>query len=100
MLEKTNAFDKSGLIRHEVDSALESLKKFRQKFPFTENLRSIEWLDPDKLFKINPDEVGEFFRFLEDYFKPYGNQAAVSSNVYRNARLQINDLESSSRCSG
>jgi hypothetical protein len=93
MLEKTNAFDKSGLIRHEVDSALESLKKFRQKFPFTENLRSIEWLDPDKLFKINPDEVGEFFRFLEDYFKPLGYQAAVSSNVYRNARLQINDLK-------
>lgn len=93
MLEKANAFDKVGLIKGEVDSALESLKKFRQKYPFSENLRSIEWLDPDKLFKINPDEVGDFFQFLEDYFKPLGYTTFAGSNVYRNARLQINDLK-------
>ncbi len=87
--EKANAFDKSGLIKHEVDIALGSLKEFRKKFPFVENLRSIEWLDPDKLFKLNPDEVGDFFQFLEDYFKPLGYPISGSSNVYRNARLQI-----------
>jgi len=80
--EKANAFDKSGLIKREVDSALGLLKEFRKKFPFVENLQSIEWLDPDKLFRLNPDEVGEFFQFLED-----------SSNVYRNARLQIGDFK-------
>jgi hypothetical protein len=93
MLEKANAFDKVGSIKHEVDSALDSLKKFRQKYPFAENLRSIEWLDPDKLFKLNPDEVGEFFQFLEDYFKPLGYTTLGGSNIYRNARLQINDLK-------
>jgi len=91
--EKANAFDKSGLIKREVDTALGLLKEFRKKFPFVENLRSIECLDPDKLFKLNPDEVGEFFQFLENYFKPLGYLTFVSSNVYRNARLQIGDFK-------
>ena len=91
--EKANAFDKSGLIKRDVDTALGLIKEFRKKFPFVENLRSIECLDPDKLFKLNPDEVGEFFQFLEDYFKPLGYLTFVSSNVYRNARLQIGDFK-------
>jgi hypothetical protein len=93
MQDKANAFDKNGLIKREVNTALGLQKEFRQKFPFTENLRSIEWLDPDKLFKINPDEVGEFFQFLEDYFKPLGYLTFGGSNVYRNARLQIGDFK-------
>lgn len=91
--EKANTFDKNGLIKREVDTALGLLKDFRKKFPFVENLRTIEWLDPDKLFKLNPDEVGEFFQFLEDYFKPLGYLTFGSSNVYRNARLQIGDFK-------
>ncbi len=91
--EKANAFDKSGLVKREVDTALELLKTFRKKFPFVENLQSIEHLDPDKLFKLNPDEVGEFFQFLEDYFKPLGYLTLDSSNIYRNARLQIVDFK-------
>ena len=91
--EKANAFDKSGLIKTEVDTALGLLKEFRKKFPFVENLRSIEWLDPDKLFKLNPDEVGEFFQFLENPFKSLGYPTFGSSNVYRNARLQIGDFK-------
>ena len=91
--EKENAFDKNGLIKRDVDNALGLIKEFRKKFPFVENLRSIEWLDPDKLFKLNPDEVGEFFQFLEDYFKPLGYLTFGSSAVYRNARLQIGDFK-------
>jgi len=91
--EKANAFDKSGLIKTEVDTSLRLLKEFRKKFPFVENLRSIEWLDPDKLFKLNPDEVGEFFQFLENYFKSLGYLTFGSSNVYRNARLRIGDFK-------
>ena len=72
---------------------LPRLKVFREKFPFAENLRTIEWLDPDKLFKLNPDEVGEFFQLLEDIFKLLGYSSLNSSNVYRNARLQISDLK-------
>ena len=93
MLEKTREFDKDGLIKREVDKALAALKVFRQKFPFTENLRAIEWLDPDKLFKLNPDEVGEFFQLLEGVFKLLGYSNLNSSNIYRNARLQISDLK-------
>jgi hypothetical protein len=93
MPEKANAFDKTGLVKREVDNLLGALKAFRVKFPFAENLRSIEWLDPDRLFKLNPDEVGEFFQFLEVKLKPLGYSTPNSSNVYRNARLQIGDFK-------
>ena len=43
--ETANAFDKSGLIKSDVDTALGLIKAFRKKFPFVENLRSIERLD-------------------------------------------------------
>lgn len=93
MQEKANAFDKAGLTRHDVEKALAALKEFRQKFPFVENLREIEWLNPDKLFRVNPDGVGEFFQTLEAIFKPLGYPVFGNSNVYRNARLQINDFK-------
>ncbi len=93
MLEKATAYDKVKVTRTEVDRALALLKEFRQKYPFTENLRSIEYLDADKLFKINPDEVGEFFRLLESSLKPLGRSTLNSSNVYRNARLQIGEFK-------
>lgn len=93
MLEKACDFDKDGLIKGEVDKALAALKDFRQKFPFTENLRAIEWLDPDKLFKLNPDDVGEFFQLIEGIFKMLGYSNLNNSNAYRNARLQISDLK-------
>jgi hypothetical protein len=91
--EKARDYDKDGLVKREVAGALAALKDFRQKFPFAENLRTIEWLEPDKLFKLNPDEVGEFFHLMEDISKLIGYSSLRSSNVYRNARLQINDLK-------
>ncbi len=93
MQEKANAFDRAGLIKRETDKALVALKEFRQKYPFVENLREIEWLNPDKLFRVNPDSVGEFFQNLEAIFKPLGYPAFGNSNVYRNARLQINEFK-------
>ena len=92
MREKAAAFDKVGVKRAEVNKALASLKGVRQKFPFAENLASIEWLDPDKLFKVNPDEVGELFRLIEGTFKSLSYSTSNSSNVYRNARLQIKEF--------
>ncbi len=89
MLEKVTEFDKVGVTKHEIDKALSVLKELKQNFPFTENLRAIEWLDPDKLYKLNPDAVGEFFQLLEDTLKPIIHSNINSSNVYRNARLQI-----------
>jgi hypothetical protein len=92
--EKANSFDKVGIIKHEVDTALAALKELRHKFPFVENLREIEWLDPDKLYKVNPDEVGDFFQLLEKSLKPLkGQNFSSGSNVYRNARLQIKDFK-------
>ncbi len=93
MLDKAKAFDKNGLIKREVEIEFGRLKELRQKYPFAENLRTIEWLDPDKLFKVNPDEVGEFFRLLENTLKQFGNPTLNSSNTYRNARLQIQDFK-------
>lgn len=93
MLEKATTYDRVKVNRTEVDRALALLKEFRQKYPFTENLRSIEYLDPDKLFKVNPDEVGEFFRLLEGSLKPFGRSSFNNSNVYRNARLQIGEFK-------
>jgi hypothetical protein len=90
--EKVDSFDKTSAIKHEVNLALGALKDFRQKFTFAENLASIEWLDPDKLFKVNPDEVGEFFQFLEKNLNPQGAPIQNNSNVYRNARLQIKEF--------
>ncbi|MCL2287673.1 MAG: hypothetical protein FWC33_00590, partial [Candidatus Bathyarchaeota archaeon] len=91
--EKANIFDKAGLTKHKVDKALIALKEFRQKFPFTENLREIELLNPDKLFIINPDFVGEFFQTLENLFKSLEYPMFGNTNIYRNARLQINDFK-------
>ena len=93
MIDKANVFDKVGVIKHEVDTALGALKQLRAKFPFAENLRTIEWLDPDKLFRVNPDEVGEFFYLLESSLKPISYSNINSPNVYRNARLQISELK-------
>ena len=93
MQEKATAFDRAGLTKREVDTALVALKEFRKKFPFVENFAEIEWLNPDRLFKVNPDEVGEFFQSLEGTFKPLGYPVIGNSNVYRNARLQISDFK-------
>ncbi|MCW3998847.1 MAG: hypothetical protein NWE93_01245 [Candidatus Bathyarchaeota archaeon] len=91
--EKAAAYDKVGTSKHEVTQALAALKQLRDKYPFSENLCSIEWLDPDRLYKVNPDEVGEFFQLLEKALRPvsYSNQS--SSNIYRNARLQIGEFK-------
>jgi hypothetical protein len=91
--EKADVYDKVGTVRSDVNKALTSLKELRVKYPFTENLREIEWLDSDKLFKVNPDETGEFFRLLEGYLKPLGYSTQNTSNVYRNARLQIKEFK-------
>ena len=93
LLEKASAYDKVGISRHDVVKALDAQKELRQKYPFSDNLRSIEWLDADKLYKVNPDEVGEFFQLLERALKPVSYSDLSSSNIYRNARLQIRDFK-------
>ena len=90
--EKANAYDRVGVSKADTVKDLSALKSFRQRYAFAENLASIEWLDQDKLFKVNPDEVGDFFGFLDGFFKPFGASMASSSNVYRNARLQIKEF--------
>jgi hypothetical protein len=92
LIEKATIFDKTGIVKHEVGVTLAALKQFRSKFPFAENLASIEWLDPDKLFKVSPDEIGEFFQFFEKHLNPPGALSVNSSNVYRNARLQVKEF--------
>ena len=93
MQEKAHAFDKSGLVKQDVERAFARLKEFRQKFPFVENLREIELLTPDSLFMINPDRVGDFFQNLEAIFKPSKYTVFDNTNIYRNSYLQINDFK-------
>ncbi|MCW3984349.1 MAG: hypothetical protein NWE96_10215 [Candidatus Bathyarchaeota archaeon] len=90
--EKAAAYDKNNAIKHEVNITLGRLKEFRQKFTFAENLASIEWLDADKLYKVNPDEVGEFFQFIEKNLNIQGTPIQNNSNLYRNTRLQIKEF--------
>ncbi len=91
--EKVASYDKVGTSKHEVDSALAALKMLREKYPFSENLATIEWLDPEKLYHVNPDGVGEFFQLLERAVKPVSYSNLNNSNIYRNARLQIGELK-------
>jgi hypothetical protein len=90
--QKASEYDSNSAIKHEVNIALGAIKEFRQKYPFVENRASIEWLDPDKLYQLNPDQVGDFFHFIDTQLKNLAPQAPNSANTYRNARLQIKDF--------
>ena len=93
IIGKASAYDKNGLIKKEIDNAIGSLKDFRTKFPLAENPASIDTLKPDDVFKENSDEVGEFFHYIEYYFKPLGHRTIRGSNVYHNIRVQIEDFK-------
>lgn len=93
MLEQANAYDKNGLMKREVEKALGMLKEFRVKFPFAENPQSIDWLDPDQIFKPDLNETGEFFRYLVYSLDPIGHVAIQNSNIYRNIRMQLGDFK-------
>ena len=93
MQEKASVFDSNNAIKHEVNIVLATLKDFRKCYAFTENLQEIEWLDPDKLFKLNPDQIGDFFIFIENFLKSLSNSTKINYNVYRNARLQIKEFK-------
>jgi hypothetical protein len=89
LAEKAKSYDPVGTAKYDVNQSNSLLKELHQKYPFTENLRTIEWIDPDKLFKINPDKIGEFFQYIDDIFKALGYNTVGSQNIYRNARLQL-----------
>jgi hypothetical protein len=91
--EKASAYDKNGLMKTEIEHALVLLKDFRAKFPFAENPQSIDWLNPDDIFKENSGEVGEFFHYLEYYLEPLGHLTIYGSIVYRNIRMQLEDFK-------
>jgi hypothetical protein len=93
IIDKATAYDKNGVNKKQVDNAIISLKEFRKKFPFTENPPSIATLTPDDIFNENSGEVGEFFHYLEYYFKPLGYSSIRDSSLYRNIRVQIEDFK-------
>jgi len=93
MLEKASAYDKNGLMKREIDTALVLLKEFRVKFPFAENPQSIDWLEPDEILKTNSNEIGEFFHSIVYSLNPLGPLTIQSSNVYQNIRTQIGDFK-------
>jgi len=80
-------------MKAEIEAALVLLKDFRRKFTFAENPDSIDSLKPDDIFKINPDELGDFFHYVEVYLRPLGHLTIHGSVVYRNIRMQIEDFK-------
>ena len=93
IIDKANAYDQNGLNKKEADNAVGCLKEFRRKFPFAENPASIETLKTDDIFNENSGEVGEFFHYLEYYFKPLGHSPARDAAVYQSIRVQIADFK-------
>jgi hypothetical protein len=93
MIQKARAFDRTGVVRTEMDNAVSLLKQFRKKYPFVENPESIETLSPDDIFKERPDEVGEFFHWLEYYLAPIGHLTLYGSNVYHQIRKQFDEFK-------
>lgn len=93
IIDKATAYDANGANKRQVDNAISCLKEFRTKFPFTENPASIAELKPDDIFNETSDEVGEFFHYLEYYFKPLGHSSIRDSSLYRNIRVQIEDFK-------
>jgi hypothetical protein len=93
ILEKASAYDKNGLMKHEIDNALGLLKQFRAKYPFSENPESITSLTPDDILKIESGELGEFFHYLEFYLRPLGYLSIHGTTVYRNIRDQLEDFK-------
>lgn len=90
--EKVKEFDKSRKYRRKIDKTLELLGHFRRKYPFKDSPESIDSLTADDLFKESPPTVGDFFRWIEFKLKPLG-YLSVYSNVYRNARNQLDDFK-------
>jgi hypothetical protein len=86
--QEARVFDGDGAIKRLVDEALEKLKVFRERYPFTENPDSIETLSPDDIFRTDTGEIGEFFHYIEYYLKPLGH-LTVYSNVYRRIRTHL-----------
>ena len=93
IIDKATTYNKQGLNKKQVDNTISCLKDFRTKFSFTENPASIATLKPDDIFKETSDEVGEFFHYLEYYFKPLGHSTIRDSSLYRNTRVQIEDFK-------
>jgi hypothetical protein len=93
ILEKASTYDKNGLKKLEIDKAIGLLRVFRAKFPFAENPELIDSLNPDDIFRENPDRVGEFFRYLEYYLEPLGHLTIHGSIVYCNIKIQIEDFK-------
>jgi hypothetical protein len=93
IIDKVTTFDKNGINKKQADNAISCLKELRTKFPFTENPKLIPMLRPDDIFKETSDEVGEFFHYLEYYFKPLGYSVTRDSSLYRNIRIQIEDFK-------
>ncbi|MBS7619246.1 hypothetical protein KEJ21_01170 [Candidatus Bathyarchaeota archaeon] len=88
VLQRAMVFDRDEAIKRSVDVALEKLRVFREKYPFTENPEAIERLSPEDVFRRNTGEIGEFFRYIEYYLKPLGGLRTYPK-VYLEIREQI-----------
>jgi hypothetical protein len=93
MIQRARIFDRSGVVKREMDNAILLLKQFRGKYPFAENPDSIETLSRDDIFKEQSDEVGEFFHWLEYYLAPIGHLALYGSQVYHQIRKQFEEFK-------
>jgi hypothetical protein len=90
---RAKTFDANGLIKRLVDETLEKLKMFREEYPFTEDPTQIEKLSSDDIFKIDTEQMGDFFRYIEHQLKQLGHLTIYGSKVYHNIRAQLEDFK-------
>lgn len=91
--QKAKFFDSEGKIKHRIEDALNKLKDFRKKYPFTENPATIENLTPEDIFKEDTNEIGEFFHYIEFHLKALGALELKGSATYRNITAQLEDFK-------
>lgn len=93
MIQKAMAFRENREIKTEMDNAIALLKRFREKYSFVKNPKSIETLDPEDIFREQTSQVGDFFHWLEYYLYPIGHLTLYGSNVYRQIRSQFEEFK-------
>jgi hypothetical protein len=93
VVEKARTFDPDKTIKRKVDAALENLKNFGRKYPFTENPNSIENLTPEDIIKDEGNQTGEFFLFVQYHLDDIGHLLLYTNEVYYHIKRQLDDFK-------
>lgn len=86
--EEARRFDTDGSIRRRVNEALEKLRTFKAKYPFTEDPSSIENLKPQDILEDNGSD-GYFFLYIQYRLEDLGHLTIYTNEVYFCIKSQL-----------